>query len=529
MLTARIFGHSETAVIATRASVNYADTISKTGDNASDANKKVKELQNSIMGFDEINKLTEPTSAAVPSSPKNKNPGMPAYGDMFKTVKVPQWVDNIGGVTDQIERFISKWWDGLTDKQKWGAGKGAIAGVLIGGIIGGLIGGPIGAVIGVVLGGTIGTVIGAWWEGLTDKEKWSAGKGATAGLVIGGIIGGLIGGPIGVVVGATLGGVAGALIGKWWADLTVKQKWSAGIGAGAGAIIGGIIGGLIGGPVGAVIGATLGGVALGAINTWWTDFTTKHSWEAKGMSAGALVGVVIGTMVGGPLGAVVGGVLGGAAGFAVSKYWGTFQSKWNEFWGWYGRTVQKNWSDFGNQIREGWNNHVAVWFTWQKWQSLGQQAIDGITAPFRNIQWPSISLPHISLPHLSISYDSSGWGADALKWFGLPGTPSLSVDWYANGGLFTQPTLVAGMGEAGPEAALPLNDKVFSQIAQGIVRNGSSNGSNPDHTEQILDRMDRLEAAIRSMKFALYADDRTIAESSNRGNAMIARQYHKAT
>ena len=63
----------------------------------------------------------------------------------------------------------------------------------------------------------------------------------------------------------------------------------------------------------------------------------------------------------------------------------------------------------------------------------------------------SVSLPHIKLPHFSI--DPPGWKlGDLLK--GVK--PSLGISWYAKGGVFNQPT-IAGIGEAGPEAVVPLN------------------------------------------------------------------------
>lgn len=45
--------------------------------------------------------------------------------------------------------------------------------------------------------------------------------------------------------------------------------------------------------------------------------------------------------------------------------------------------------------------------------------------------------------------------------------PTVGVNWYAKGGLFTNPTIV-GLGEAGDEAAMPLNSYVFGEIADGI-------------------------------------------------------------
>ncbi|WBY63805.1 hypothetical protein [Thermocaproicibacter melissae] len=193
------------------------------------------------------------------------------------------------------------------------------------------------------------------------------------------------------------------------------------------------------------------------------------------------------------------------------------QQKWNEF--------QSGWNSWGPV--KWWNNNVKPWFTKEKWDKLAKDAIESLKAPFKNIQWPQISLPKIKLPHFSITYETPSWAADALSWLGLPGIPTLSVSWHAKGALFNSPSII-GIGEAGPEAALPLNDQVFSQIAQGILRNSKSNNSGTDYTEQILARIDRLEEAIRNMRIALYTDDRIIAESAERGNTEIARQYHLA-
>lgn len=63
----------------------------------------------------------------------------------------------------------------------------------------------------------------------------------------------------------------------------------------------------------------------------------------------------------------------------------------------------------------------------------------------------SISPPHIPLPHFAIS--PPGWKlSDLLK----GSKPSLSIDWYAKGGIFNRPT-IAGIGERGAEAVVPLN------------------------------------------------------------------------
>lgn len=134
------------------------------------------------------------------------------------------------------------------------------------------------------------------------------------------------------------------------------------------------------------------------------------------------------------------------------------KDSWNSFWGWFGRTVQKNWSDFGKQIQDGWNQHVAPWFTWKKWHDLGQQAVNAITAPFRNINWPHISTPHIEWT--SGGWQSSGWIQQALSALHLPTQlPKLNVNWYAKGGVFDERSII-GVGEysgasSNPEIVTP--------------------------------------------------------------------------
>lgn len=84
-----------------------------------------------------------------------------------------------------------------------------------------------------------------------------------------------------------------------------------------------------------------------------------------------------------------------------------------------------------------------------------------------------LQLPHFKLPHLKVSAGEAPWGIG-----GKGKLPSFSVDWYKKGGIFDSPTLI-GVGEAGPEAVLPIEKLKDWMQPQGIVINvyGSDNMS----------------------------------------------------
>ena len=74
-----------------------------------------------------------------------------------------------------------------------------------------------------------------------------------------------------------------------------------------------------------------------------------------------------------------------------------------------------------------------------------------------------LKLPHFKLPHFKISGGKLPWGIG-----GKGVAPKISVEWYAKGGIFDAASLI-GVGEAGPEAVVPLDrfwDKM-DKIAEG--------------------------------------------------------------
>lgn len=96
--------------------------------------------------------------------------------------------------------------------------------------------------------------------------------------------------------------------------------------------------------------------------------------------------------------------------------------------------------------------------------SFVKGAIDKLKGFFSGLKF---ELPHIKLPHFSIT------GSLSLV---PPSVPKISIDWYKNGGIFTNPTVFSGVGvgEAGAEAVLPLKklwDEMDKRFDSGVVIN----------------------------------------------------------
>ncbi len=120
-----------------------------------------------------------------------------------------------------------------------------------------------------------------------------------------------------------------------------------------------------------------------------------------------------------------------------------------------------------NALKEGLSKPVEAA------KELISSGIEKIKGLF-NFTW---SFPKLKLPHFSVS------GSFSLD---PPSVPHLGIDWYANGGIMTKPTMF-GMngsnamvgGEAGPEAILPL-DGLYTRLRE-IVRDeiGLNGNSKP--------------------------------------------------
>lgn len=96
--------------------------------------------------------------------------------------------------------------------------------------------------------------------------------------------------------------------------------------------------------------------------------------------------------------------------------------------------------------------------------------IDGI-----EFNLPEFNLP--KMPEFSLEYKTESIMGKKIKY-----PTGFDVDWRAKGAIFTQPTIfgsmngrLQGAGDAGPEAALPLNEETLGAIGRGIAKTMASN------------------------------------------------------
>ena len=94
-------------------------------------------------------------------------------------------------------------------------------------------------------------------------------------------------------------------------------------------------------------------------------------------------------------------------------------------------------------------------------KSAVQSAISKISSIIRGVK---LQLPHINLPHFSVKGGSAPWGIG-----GKGSLPKFSVSWYARGGYFDQPTLLAGVGEKGGEFVWPSYAPYLDRYADALA------------------------------------------------------------
>lgn len=222
-----------------------------------------------------------------------------------------------------------------------------------------------------------------------------------------------------------------------------------------------------------------------------------------------LMGGAIGAVSAGPLLLIVGAIAAVIAiGVTLYKHWDDIKKAVQTL----GESIKKAWEGIKlaivqkvaaikHSITQTWNNIKTA--TSNAWNSIKEAITRPIQAAKDKIKsiidaikrWFPIDMSDffgdIPTPHFSIDGEFS---LDPLS------VPSISVDWYAKGGIFDNPTLI-GIGEAGPEAVVPLTklwdklDKMAENTGGPVINVYATPGMDmnqlAEKIEQILVRQER--------------------------------------
>ena len=247
------------------------------------------------------------------------------------------------------------------------------------------------------------------------------------------------------VLGAISDGVSA--LNTWWSGLDEKQKNVILTFAGLLAILG---------PVLSVVGSV--------ISTIGSLVTIMGAASAGG---GVMAGVI--AALTGPIGIAIAAI---AAMIAIGT---ALYLNWDKVCQW-AATMKENVTTAWNTLKsnvssavEGIKSNAIQKFEdikskiQEKIESARDKVHDAIEKikGFFDFSW---ELPHIKLPHFSVSGEFS---------LNPPSIPHFDVDWYKTGGVFDAPSVI-GVGEAGPEAVLPLETlwKKLDEIADRIIQSG---------------------------------------------------------
>lgn len=150
-----------------------------------------------------------------------------------------------------------------------------------------------------------------------------------------------------------------------------------------------------------------------------------------------------------------------------------------------------------NPISDWWNDKIVPYFAKEKWKKAGEEAIDELGKAFGSF------MPKIKTPHLNwTSKPATGWIANTLSVLGLPTSlPKLNVSWYKNGGVFTNASVI-GVGEypnarINPEVVAP-QSMIYEASMEAIKDTQGSGNSNNIARNNTITKKVELEIDLKS-------------------------------
>lgn len=207
-----------------------------------------------------------------------------------------------------------------------------------------------------------------------------------------------------------------------------------------------------------------------------------------------------------------------AAGVLLYKNWDTVKEKASQFGEGISNIfnnvknkivgVKKNISDALDGIKQAFSDKLKA----------AKKVVSGIVDKIKGVFDFEWSLPKLKLPHVSVSGGTPPYGIA-----GKGKLPKFHVEWYAKGGIMTEPTLF-GMnggnpmvgGEAGAEAIIPLSElwSNMKQFISNAVRANTGDGTD-NALSALVGKLDDLKAGMRENSFSSLLKNITGSEKQN--------------